>query len=374
MGNIKPKNKLKKVIIIIGIIVGVIALGIFVFLKLTILKTFPKLKGEPEIGKWYEIPVAGAKSSDGSEWHGIFRKGTENKVVVYFFGGGVSITPETSEGGKKFYATTMLAQDFVAQGGIGSNTEENPFKDWSFIVIPYATGDFHAGTGIYEGKKTVYHTGYNNYSAYIEQIKPYVGEPDTLLVTGFSAGGFATSLLADDVIDRFPSAENVTVCVDSSLLLYNGWYDTAVNLWKSPTEISDRLTTNNLVLDSLTALHEKRGNSVKILFDCSYRDNTLMQYQSYIDNGKMDQTKELGDKFQKDLKEMVHGLQTNIPDVGIYIWSNGEDADTHNTQHTIISSNVFDRLGNDRSVGEWMFDAVNGDVRTYGIELLDKAF
>lgn len=374
MGNIKPKNKLKKVIIIIGIIVGVIALGIFVFLKLTILKTFPKLKGEPEIGKWYEIPVAGAKSSDGSEWHGIFRKGTENKVVVYFFGGGVSITPETSEGGKKFYATTMLAQDFVAQGGIGSNTEENPFKDWSFIVIPYATGDFHAGTGIYEGKKTVYHTGYNNYSAYIEQIKPYVGEPDTLLVTGFSAGGFATSLLADDVIDRFPSAENVTVCVDSSLLLYNGWYDTAVNLWKSPTEISNRLTTNNLVLDSLTALHEKRGNSVKILFDCSYRDNTLMQYQSYIDNGKMDQTKELGDKFQKDLKEMVHGLQTNIPDVGIYIWSNGEDADTHNTQHTIISSNVFDRLGNDRSVGEWIFDAVNGDVRTYGIELLDKAF
>ena len=374
MGNIKPKNKLKKVIIIIGIIVGVIALGIFVFLKLTILKTFPKLKGEPEIGKWYEIPVAGAKSSDGSEWHGIFRKGTENKVVVYFFGGGVSITPETSEGGKKFYATTMLAQDFVAQGGIGSNTEENPFKDWSFIVIPYATGDFHAGTGIYEGKKTVYHTGYNNYSAYIEQIKPYVGEPDTLLVTGFSAGGFATSLLADDVIDRFPSAENVTVCVDSSLLLYNGWYDTAVNLWKSPTETSDRLTTNNLVLDSLTALHEKRGNSVKILFDCSYRDNTLMQYQSYIDNGKMDQTKELGNKFQQDLKEMVHGLQTNIPDVGIYIWSNGEDADTHNTQHTIISSNVFDRLGNDRSVGEWIFDAVNGDVRTYGIELLDKAF
>ncbi|MCR4556927.1 MAG: pectinacetylesterase family protein [Saccharofermentans sp.] len=374
MGNTKKKRIIKVVLIAAVSIIVVTVLGIAIFLKMTVLNTFPTLEGEPEIGKWYDVPVEGALSSDGSEWHGIFRKGTENKVVVYFFGGGVSITPETSEGGKAFYATTMLAQDFVAQGGIGSSSEDNPFKDWSFIVIPYATGDFHTGTGIYEGKKTVYHTGYNNYSAYIEQIKPYVGEPDTLLVTGFSAGGFATSLLADDVIDRFQSAENVTVCVDSSLLLYNGWYDTAVNLWKSPTEISDRLTTNNLVLDSLTALHEKRGNSVKILFDCSYRDNTLMQYQSYIDNGKMDQTKELGDKFQQDLKEMVHGLQTNIPDVGIYIWSNGEDADTHNTQHTIISSNVFDRLGNDRSVGEWIFDAVNGDVRTYGLELLDKEF
>ena len=218
MGNTKKKKIIIGVMIAAASIIVLIALGIAVFLKMTILKTFPELEGEPEIGKWYDVPVENAFSSDGSEWHGIFRKGTEKKVVVYFFGGGVSITPETSEGGKEFYATTMLAQDFVAQGGIGSNDDHNPFKDWSFIVIPYATGDFHAGTGIYEGKKKVYYTGYNNYSAFIEKIKPYVGEPDTLLVTGFSAGGFATALLADDVIDRFPSAGNVTVCVDSSLL------------------------------------------------------------------------------------------------------------------------------------------------------------
>ena len=374
MGNTKKKRILIRVLIIVIIAIALIVLGIVLFLKLTVLKTYPKLEGEPEIGKWYDVPVEGALSSDGSEWHGIFRKGKENKVVVYFFGGGVSITPETSEVGTKFFATTTIAQDFVARGGIGSSADDNPFKDWSFIVIPYATGDFHAGTGIYEGEKTVYHTGYNNYSAFVEQIKPYVGEPDTLLVTGFSAGGFATSLLADDVIDRFPSAGNVTVCVDSSLLLYDGWHETAVDLWKSPSEISDRLTTNNIVLDSLTALYEKRGDSVKILFDCSYRDDTLMQYQSYIDTGKMDKTKELGDNFQQDLKEMVFALKANIPNVGIYIWSYREDADTHNTQHTIISSNVFDKLGNDRSVGEWMFDAVNGEVKTYGLELLDKEF
>ncbi|MBQ7592079.1 MAG: pectin acetylesterase, partial [Clostridia bacterium] len=189
----KKGGKAVKVLIIIAIVIAVIAVGVFALLKATFLKSFPVLKGEPEIGKWYEVTVDGAKSSDGSEWHGIFRKGTENKVVVYFFGGGVSITPETSEGGNKFFATNMTAQDFVAQGGIGSDTEDNPFRDWNFIVIPYATGDFHAGTGIHEGNKTVYHTGYSNYSAYVEQVKQYVGEPDTLLVTGFSAGGFATS-------------------------------------------------------------------------------------------------------------------------------------------------------------------------------------
>ena len=377
MESAKPKRRVWKTVLIIFLVLLVIAaVAVGIILKKTVLVKHPELTGEPEVGKWYRITPEGTKSSDGSEWHGLIRLGTENKVVVYFFGGGVSITGETSEGGKEFYATTAGIQDFVASGGIGSDTEANPFKDWTFLVLPYATGDFHSGTGEYHytdgGKeKTVYHNGYNNYAAFIETAKQYVGEPDTLLITGFSAGGFATSLLADDVIDRFPSAENITVCVDSSLLLYDGWHETAVNLWQSPKEISDRLTTNNLVLDSLTALYNKRGDSVKILFDCSYRDDTLMQYQSYINTGKMDQTKALGDQFQKDLDKMVADLQENIPGVGIYIWRCGEDADTGNTQHTSISSNVFDALEDGVSVADWIYAAVNGDVQTHGLELLE---
>ncbi len=369
----KKYRKLKKILLILACVIAIFAVGAFVLLKITFLKRFPKLTGNPEIGKWYEVAVEGTQSSDGSEWHGIFKKGTENKVVVYFFGGGVSITPETSEGGSKFYATNMTAQDFVAAGGIGSNAENNPFKDWSFIVIPYATGDFHSGTGVYKGNgKTVYHTGYSNYAAFLEQIKPYVGEPETLLVTGFSAGGFGTSLLSDDVIDRFPSAKNITVCVDSSLLLYDGWHETAVSLWQSPKEISDRLISDNLVLDSLTALHEKRGDSVKILFDCSYRDDTLQQYQAYIRTGTMTKNKENGDLFQKDLAEMVKGLQENIPGIGIYIWNHAEDAESHNTQHTIISSNVFDKLEDGVSVADWIYAAVNGDVQSHGLAWLER--
>ena len=365
-------RKLKKILLVLGCVIVIFAIGAVALLKNTFLKSFPKLTGEAETGKWYEVAAEGTQSSDGSEWHGIFKKGTENKVVVYFFGGGVSITPETSEGGTKFYATNMTGQDFVAQGGIGSNTENNPFKDWSFIVIPYATGDFHSGTGVYKGEKAVYHTGYDNYAAFVEQIKPYVGEPDTLLVTGFSAGGFAASLLADDVIDRFPGAKNITVCVDSSLLLYDGWHETAVNLWQSPKEISDRLTTDNLVLDSLTALHEKRGDTVKILFDCSYRDDTLQQYQAYIRTGTMTKSKENGNLFQKDLTEMVKGLKENIPGIGIYIWKHAEDSETRNTQHTIISSNVFDKLEDGVSIADWICAAVNGDVQSHGLVLLER--
>ena len=374
----KNKRHIGKTILIVVLALLIVAVVLVaVIVGKTVLVKHPELKGEPEIGKWYRITPAGTKSSDGSEWHGLIRLGTENKVVVYFFGGGASINGYTSERGKEFFATTASVQDFVASGGIGSSAEENPFRDWTFLVLPYASGDFHSGTGEYHytdggNEKIVYHNGYNNYSAFMDAATSYVGEPDTLLVTGFSAGGFGTSLLADDVIDRFPSAKNVTVCVDSSLLLYDGWHETAVGLWQSPVEISDRLTTDNIVLDSLTALYEKRGDSVKILLDCSYRDDTLMQYQSFINTGKMDKTEALGDRFQADLSEMVAGLQANIPGVGIYIWNYGEDPETHNTQHTIISSNVFDKLEDGVSVADWIYAAVNGDVQSHGLALLDK--
>lgn len=181
-------------------------------------------------------------------------------------------------------------------------------------------------------------------------------------------------MLSDDVINYFPNANNITVAVDSSLILYDGWHKSATELWNSPQEISDRLTGNNIVLDSLVALHNKRGNSVKILFDCSVRDDTLQQYQAYIDHGKMGKTKEYGDKFQKDLKQMVSDLQTNIDGVGIYIWEYGTDSETKNTQHTIISANFLDKLEDNKSIADWMIDSVNGNVKSYGLDLLDKKY
>ena len=85
----------------------------------------------------------------------------------------------------------------------------------------------------------------------------------------------------------------------------------------------------------------------------------------------MTRSKENGDLFQKDLAEMVDGLQENIPGIGIFIWKYGEDSETHNTQHTIISSNVFDKLEDDFSVADWMiYAAVNGNVQSHGLELL----
>lgn len=71
--NTKPRWRIT--IGIVALIIVIIVVAVAIFLKMTFFKTFPELNGTLEIGKWYQITPANTVSSDGSEWHGIFRKG-----------------------------------------------------------------------------------------------------------------------------------------------------------------------------------------------------------------------------------------------------------------------------------------------------------
>ena len=41
-----------------------------------------------------------------------------------------------------------------------------------------------------------------------------------------------------------------------------------------------------------------------------------------------------------------------------------------NLQHAVFK----DKLNGGKSIADWMFDAVNGNVKTYGLDLLDKKY
>ena len=375
----KKKHILRNIMICFLIILLTVGIGIRLFLNKLNVK-YEELPEEPVIGQWYRVSPEGASSSDGSEWHGLFRKGSENKVFIFFYGGGVSFNEKTSwNKPDRFYTPDMALQDAFAGIGITTADEQNPFKDWTFLAVEYSTGDFHCGTNKLQleadgEKKTVYHNGYNNYTGFMKMVIPYIGEPETLVISGSSAGGFATALLSDDIITNyFPETKNITSCVDSSLLYYDSWKWTAENIWKSPEEISNKLVGDNLVLDSLIDL-ENKHTDVKILFTCSNRDDALQSYQAYIDDGKMGTGKEYSNKFQQGLKKMVLDMQENLNNPGFYIFEYGLKEDTTSTQHQILPGNVFDKLSGDKSAAEWLMDAVDGNIVSYGLDLLDKEY
>lgn len=219
---------LKKILKVLGIICLILLIVAGCVIKFVV--NYPEIKNDPTIGKWYRVSDQAMKDSEGNRYHALFRKGSENKVMIYFAGGGVSVDEVSAR--EDTYNTKEVWPDYLANvtmnmGGLASDVEGSSFKDWTLILFPYATGDFHAGTGEFhyvdsDGKeKILYHNGYNNYTLAMTEIMEKAGieDADTVLVTGYSAGGFAAALLSDDIYTNyFPDAENKNVLVDASLI------------------------------------------------------------------------------------------------------------------------------------------------------------
>lgn len=349
---------------------------------------YPNLRTSPKTGKWYRVTDNGMKTSEGDKYRAFFKKGTENKVMIYFAGGGVSVNEETAREdtyNTKEVAVDMLANATMNMGGIASDIEGSPFADWSFILFPYATGDFHAGTGEFryidkDGKeKILYHNGYNNYTLAMQKIMKHGGieDADTVLVTGYSAGGWAAALLADDVYTNyFPNASNKNVLVDSAMALYDQWHDVAVNVWMTPKDISDKLISNNATMDCLYSLRQKYGNDIKLLYCTSTRDGDLSKIQNYFLNGIMDVDESVADEYQQTLKDAIPLFKQAGVSLFIFDGVSYYDDPRNMTSHTIIATPAvwvpFEIQ--EQSVAGWLSDAINGEEKDYGVDLVNKVY
>ena len=379
-----------KVLKIVGKVLGILLLLVLIAaacLYFFVLR-YPSLKEAPEAGKWYRVAGSEMRDSEGGSYHALFKKGGENKLMIYFAGGGVSVNEETAR--DDTYNTRMVWPDALANvtmnmGGLASEVEGSPFENWSMLLFPYATGDFHTGTGEFrytdtDGKeKILYHNGYINYTEAMKQIVEVAGihDPETVLVTGYSAGGFASALLADDVFTNyFPHAESKNVLVDAALLLNDDWHAIAAEVWQTPQSISDKLTSDNLTLDCLTALHEKYGDDIHLLFASSTRDGDLEKVQNYFDTGVMEVDEEKADIYQQILRDTIPQFQA--AGVSLFIWDGVPwYNDPRNlTAHTIIATPAvwlpFEGCG--QSVAGWLTDAISGDLKDYGVALADKTY
>lgn len=353
--------------------------------------TYAELGSKPvKQGEIYLVTPQGAVTSTGEQWVGAFKKGAVNKLVIYFYGGGVSVDAYTAahglsnHGDEFFFFDDMTLWKEMAlkcfQSSFGNDTIINPFRDWSVALLPYTTGDFHIGQGEFEyttlegNLDTLYHHGYTNFQLFMDHVMPYVGSPEAIVVSGSSAGGFGTSFLSEDITELFPDVTNFVACVDASQLFWDKFPETCKNVWQAPEHIAARFVSDNPVYDCLTTLHQDKPY-VKILFTCSARDFALVSFNNYFSNGaKTDGTKEEGEKFQQKLQQFVTNLLALDSAAGVFIWDDMISNETTNlTVHTIETGKDFhtDRGGNG-SVAHWLYDAVEGNVRVVGLDCFDR--
>ena len=202
------------------------------------------LKIEPACAFDTLINPANGSTIDNS-FHFYFKPGKNDKLVVFFNGGGACWDDATcltslKVGDRPTYNPSINQENSpIGAGGIfDDNNQENPFKEWSKVFIPYCTGDIHVGSKsvkyIDDGSITGYpgapvevkHHGFDNFLAVREWIK---GQFPTerknslkkLVVTGSSAGGYGATLNFPYLQDVFPKT-NAFLFSDASTAVLTG--------------------------------------------------------------------------------------------------------------------------------------------------------
>jgi hypothetical protein len=155
--------------------------------------------------------------ADGSEYSFYARQASPNKVVFFLDGGGACWSAETcAPDGDNDYQTSVEAPN-NGEGVLDFTDERNPFADYSFVFVPYCTGDLHIGnaTTEYTPDLTIRHKGYVNSTTALDYLTETFPDATDVVVIGASAGSVTSSLFAGLVSDRLPEAK-ITVFADSS--------------------------------------------------------------------------------------------------------------------------------------------------------------
>ncbi|MBE5828109.1 MAG: pectin acetylesterase [Butyrivibrio sp.] len=351
------------------------------------------LPENPKPMTWYRVPLERGLSGDGSEYYIYVKLGDPDKLCVFFSGGGVAWNEYTAArpvtGGKvaagqpNYYWNNLRPFTQIMNINVGITdivSEKNPFKDWSFVVITYATGDFHVGNNDYpykaeDGNDEVLHFhGYVNFLQSMAVAKDLFPSPKQILIAGNSAGAFAVPALAGEIADNYyDKVRNITLFSDSGQLLYKNWRKTAKNIWQCKESIWKPIHTGNITLDWYKDLYEKNGERFRYLYSSSVRDYLLSAYYNDIINKRYVSDSLVQEEYYRQLKEMVAELKKLTPHFGIFLNEWKIPLITMGgTVHTSVREPHFTLFSqNGITMAKWLKDATDGKVYDVGLDLIE---
>jgi Pectinacetylesterase len=168
------------------------------------------------------VPGGDCACADSSEFSFWVRRADPAKVVLYLEGGGAcfdAVTCAFTDAESTTYDWNISALDDpgARRGIFDASPTENPFGDYTFVYVPYCTGDVHLGdaTTEYSPQLTVQHKGWVNGTAALTYLAEHFADAAQVVVVGESAGAIAAPVYGGLVSDLLPEAQ-ITVLADSS--------------------------------------------------------------------------------------------------------------------------------------------------------------
>ncbi len=160
--------------------------------------------------------------SDGSPYQFAVREGPGEDLMIYFQGGGACWSALTCAPINPTFLPAVVPEYVEQQGDGIFNLEhpDNPFADYDMVVIPYCTGDVFMGDSVQEygsgaNAVTIRHNGFTNATVALDWIYANFPAPESVFITGESAGGLGASFHAPWIIEQYPETR-IAVLGDSA--------------------------------------------------------------------------------------------------------------------------------------------------------------
>ncbi|MBK1716833.1 pectin acetylesterase-family hydrolase [Thiocystis violacea] len=162
------------------------------------------------------------------------RPGDPKRLLIVWDGGGAcwdSITCiDSAMTGSPVYDLGIdeTPESLSTLGGIADTQDaRNPVREFTLVFIPYCTGDLYFGSRdvLYDapggGQWLIHHRGQDNVLAVLDILKDYYADtlgsqPEEIVLTGASAGGYGVLYSFPAVTQAFPLARKVSVLGDSA--------------------------------------------------------------------------------------------------------------------------------------------------------------
>jgi hypothetical protein len=194
---------------------------------------------------------------DDSDYHFFVKRGSVNKLVVYYQGGGAcweNLTcgiPVCKDGADPIGDDP----DNSSSGFADLSNPANPFKDWNIVFVTYCTCDVHFGDAdqVYSGlfpDVTISHRGFENSKVVEKFAREHFLNPEVIFVTGSSAGAYGALFHGPLLHEAWPASRFRVLGDAGNGVITSDFLQNEFENWNFVANIPDDVPG---VLDSITS-------------------------------------------------------------------------------------------------------------------------
>jgi Pectinacetylesterase len=192
-----------------------------------------------QIAEWSQIDVPDGICLYGADYSFFVRppEQASNKLMIYFQGGGAcwdGLTCGTIGGFASQYDVTADELDWYQNGYFDFDNPDNPVADYNIVFVPYCTGDVHTGDNVMTFNVppeadsdletvTANFKGHANAQLVLEWVYGNFVEPEQILISGCSAGGYGAVAQAPYIMEYYQDSSALMLADSSQGVLPIAW-------------------------------------------------------------------------------------------------------------------------------------------------------